>query len=162
MRYPEFGDFCDVAASVLSMSPEQVSRLPNVGLAQSALEAPRAGFGEVEVYPTLLEKAAVLLERLGETTRCQTAANVPRSSWPASSSKRTDARLRVPIPGATYRSWSAWPLAKPDRQRSSTGWEHARARRPASNRLAAGALSQRARQAAATTLFRERDRFCLG
>jgi hypothetical protein len=56
MRYPEFGDFCDIAASVLSMSPEQVSRLPNVGVAQSAPAAPRAGFGEVEVYPTLLRR----------------------------------------------------------------------------------------------------------
>ena len=64
MHYPEFGDFCDVAASVLRISPEQVSRLPNIGLAESALAAPRAGFGEVELYPTLLEKAAVLLERL--------------------------------------------------------------------------------------------------
>jgi death-on-curing protein len=64
MLYPEFGDFCDVAATILGISPEQVARLPNVGLAQSALAAPRAGFGDVEVYPTLLEKAAVLLERL--------------------------------------------------------------------------------------------------
>ncbi|MGD0197730.1 MAG: type II toxin-antitoxin system death-on-curing family toxin [Solirubrobacteraceae bacterium] len=64
MHYPEFGDFCDVAASVLGITAEQVSRLPNVGLAQSALAAPRAGFGDVELYPTLLEKAAVLLERL--------------------------------------------------------------------------------------------------
>jgi death-on-curing protein len=64
MHYPEFGDFCDAAAGVLGITPEQVSRLPNVGLAQSALAAPRAGFGDVELYPTLLEKAAVLLERL--------------------------------------------------------------------------------------------------
>jgi death-on-curing protein len=64
MHYPEFGDFCDVAANVLGITPEQVSRLPNVGLAQSALAAPRAGFGGVELYPTLLAKAAVLLERL--------------------------------------------------------------------------------------------------
>jgi death-on-curing protein len=62
--YPEFGDFCDVAAEVLGIAPEQVANLPNVGLAESALAAPRAGFGEVEVYPTLLEKAAILLERL--------------------------------------------------------------------------------------------------
>jgi death-on-curing protein len=33
-------------------------------LAESALAAPRAGFGDVEVYPTILEKAAILLERL--------------------------------------------------------------------------------------------------
>jgi death-on-curing protein len=64
MHYPEFGDFCDAAAAVLGISPEQVSRLSDLGLAESALAAPRAGFGDVELYPTLLEKAAVLLERL--------------------------------------------------------------------------------------------------
>jgi hypothetical protein len=60
--YPEFGDFCDVAADVLGTTPEQIARFPNAGLAESALAAPRAGFGDVEVYPTILEKAAILLE----------------------------------------------------------------------------------------------------
>jgi death on curing protein len=62
--YPEFGDFCDVAADILGTTPEQIGRLPNAGLAESALAAPRAGFGDVEVYPSILEKAAILLERL--------------------------------------------------------------------------------------------------
>jgi death on curing protein len=62
--YPEFGDFCDVAAGILGTTPEQIARFPNVGLAESALAAPRAGFGDVEVYPTILEKAVILLERL--------------------------------------------------------------------------------------------------
>jgi prophage maintenance system killer protein len=62
--YPEFGDFCDVAADILGVTPEQIARLPSVGLAESALAAPRAGFGDVEVYPTILEKVAILLERL--------------------------------------------------------------------------------------------------
>jgi death on curing protein len=62
--YPEFGDFCEVAAQILGTTPEQIVRLPNTGLAESAIAAPRAGFGDTDVYPTLLEKAAVLLERL--------------------------------------------------------------------------------------------------
>jgi death on curing protein len=62
--YPEFGDFCDVAADILGTTPEQIARFPNVGLAESALAAPRAGFGDVDVYPTILEKAAIMLERL--------------------------------------------------------------------------------------------------
>lgn len=49
--YPEFGDFCDVAADILGTTPEQIARLPNAGLGESALAAPRAGFGDVEVYP---------------------------------------------------------------------------------------------------------------
>jgi death-on-curing protein len=64
VKYPEFGDFCDVAADILGTTPEQIARLPNVGLAASALAAPRAGFGDVEIYSTIPEKAAILLERL--------------------------------------------------------------------------------------------------
>lgn len=64
VTYPEFGDFCDVAAEILGTTPEQIARLPNIGLAESALAAPRAGFGDVEVYPTILEKAAILVTRL--------------------------------------------------------------------------------------------------
>jgi death-on-curing protein len=64
VSYPEFGDFCDVAAEILGTTPEQIGRLPNVGLAASALGAPRAGFGDVEAYPTILAKAAILLEHL--------------------------------------------------------------------------------------------------
>jgi death-on-curing protein len=62
--YPGFGDFCEVAADILGTTPKQIARFPNAGLAESALAAPRAGFGDVEVYPTILEKAAILLERL--------------------------------------------------------------------------------------------------
>jgi death-on-curing protein len=49
---------------ILGITPEQVARFPNVGLAASALAAPQAGFDDVDVYPSLLEKAAILLERL--------------------------------------------------------------------------------------------------
>jgi death-on-curing protein len=64
ISYPELGDFCDVAAKILGTTPEQIAILPNIGLADSALAAPHAGFGDVEIYPTLLEKAAILIERL--------------------------------------------------------------------------------------------------
>ncbi len=49
---------------MLGTTPEQIARLPNIGLADSALAAPQASFGGVEAYPTLLERAAVLLEHL--------------------------------------------------------------------------------------------------
>jgi len=62
--YLEFGDYCRIAAEILGLEPEQVAELPNIGLADSALAAPRAGFGDYEAYPTLIEKAAVLVERL--------------------------------------------------------------------------------------------------
>jgi death-on-curing protein len=62
--YVEFGDYCRIAAEVLGIEPERVAELPNIGLADSALAAPRAGFGDHDAYPTLVEKAAVLVERL--------------------------------------------------------------------------------------------------
>jgi death-on-curing protein len=78
--FPEFGDFCEVAADILGTTPEQIARFPNAGLAESALVAPRAGFGDVEVYPTILEKAAILLERLARNHPLRTATSAARSS----------------------------------------------------------------------------------
>lgn len=64
VRYPALGDFCETAAQILGTTPSQIARLPNIGMAESALAAPRAGFDEQEAYPRLEEKAAILLERL--------------------------------------------------------------------------------------------------
>ena len=62
--YPSLGDYLRVAADQLGTTTEQIARLPRIGLAESALASPRAGFGDHEAYPTLIEKAAVLLEHL--------------------------------------------------------------------------------------------------
>jgi death on curing protein len=60
----ELGDFCEIAAEVLGTTSEQIARLPRIALADSALASPRVGFGEEDAYPSLLEKAAVLIEHL--------------------------------------------------------------------------------------------------
>lgn len=62
--YLELGDYCEIAAELLGTTPEQIAELPNIGLAASALAVPRSGFGDQDAYPTLIEKAAVLIERL--------------------------------------------------------------------------------------------------
>jgi death-on-curing protein len=62
--YLELGDYCRIAAEVLGTTPEQIARLPRIALADSALASPRAGFGDHDAYPTLIEKAAVLIEHL--------------------------------------------------------------------------------------------------
>lgn len=62
--YVTFGDYCRIAAEVLGTTAEQVARLPRIALADSALASPRAGFGDQDAYPTLIEKAAVLVEHL--------------------------------------------------------------------------------------------------
>jgi death-on-curing protein len=62
--YVTFGDYCRIAAVVLGTTPEQVARLPRIALADSALASPGASFGDHDAYPTLTEKAAVLVEHL--------------------------------------------------------------------------------------------------
>lgn len=64
VHYLELGDYCRIAAEILGLEAEQVAELPNIGLADSALAVPRAAFGDHEAFPTLLEKAAILVERL--------------------------------------------------------------------------------------------------
>lgn len=64
VSYVTFGDYCRIAAEVLGTTPEQIARLPRIALADSALASPRAGFGDQDAYPTLIEKAAVLVEHL--------------------------------------------------------------------------------------------------
>ncbi len=61
---PTLADFMEAAAVILETAPEQIERLPGLGLAESALEAPFAGFGEADAYPTLLDQATVLITHL--------------------------------------------------------------------------------------------------
>jgi len=62
--YLELGDYCVIAAELLGTTPDQVARLPRIALADSALSTPQTGFGGQDAYPTLIEKAAVLVEHL--------------------------------------------------------------------------------------------------
>lgn len=49
-----------IAEAVLDLPAETLARLPRLGLADSALKAPAAGFGEVEAYVDFGTKVAVL------------------------------------------------------------------------------------------------------
>jgi len=59
-RYLDLVDYLLIAESVLEIPAEQLAQLDRLGLAESALNAPAAGFGEVEAYPDFESKAAVL------------------------------------------------------------------------------------------------------
>ena len=61
---PTLTDFVEAAAVILETDQSQIERLPGLGLAESALAAPFAGFGDAEAYPTLLDRAAVLITHL--------------------------------------------------------------------------------------------------
>jgi death on curing protein len=61
---PTLEHFVLAAAHALQRDPDSVRAAVRVALAESALAAPFAGFGAHEQYPTLAEKAAVLIERV--------------------------------------------------------------------------------------------------
>lgn len=64
MWRPTLEDFVAATCVVLDIDVDQAERLPGLPLAESALEAPFAGFGDEDAYPGLELKAAVLLEHL--------------------------------------------------------------------------------------------------
>ena len=63
-EYLDLADYLLIAEVVLGVPAEAIARWPGVGLAESALEAPAMGFGGVEFYPDVIDKAAVLCVRL--------------------------------------------------------------------------------------------------
>jgi death on curing protein len=65
-RYPTLEDYLHTAAYVLDLPVETVIKATRIELAESALHAPQAGWGDVEFYPHFAMKAAVLLVRLAK------------------------------------------------------------------------------------------------
>ncbi len=63
-EYLDLADYVLIAEIVLGAPAETIARWPGIGLAESALHAPEMGFGGVEFYPDLFDKAAVLCVRL--------------------------------------------------------------------------------------------------
>ena len=53
-----------IAAVVTGIDGRTLSRASRVDRLDSALHAPQAGFGDEEFYPSLVEKAAVLVVRI--------------------------------------------------------------------------------------------------
>ena len=64
VHYLDLADFLAIAELILDVPAEQISKISRLELAESALHAPAASFGEVEFYPGLATKAAVLCTRI--------------------------------------------------------------------------------------------------
>ena len=58
------GDYIEIAIEVTGLPRATIERLAKLDLADSALHAPSAGFGDIDLYPDFVDKAAVLLNRL--------------------------------------------------------------------------------------------------
>ncbi|MFI5037567.1 MAG: hypothetical protein ACHP93_03730, partial [Solirubrobacterales bacterium] len=65
MRRIELGDFLLIAEIHSGIDANRLARIPRVvSLAEAALAAPFAGFGDFEVFPTLHERAAIYCSRI--------------------------------------------------------------------------------------------------
>jgi death on curing protein len=65
-EYLELADYLAIAAEITSLDEQTITKVTKLDLADSALHAPAAGFGEVELYPDFIEKAAVLVTHLAK------------------------------------------------------------------------------------------------
>ena len=61
MIYLELDDVLAIACEVLELGVDEILRVTDLGLADSAVARPQAGFGDQEFYPTIEAKAASLL-----------------------------------------------------------------------------------------------------
>ncbi len=66
IRYVELADYLAIAAEITGLDPATLTRVAKLGLAESALHAPSAGFGETEFYPDFIDKAHVLSVHLAK------------------------------------------------------------------------------------------------
>jgi death-on-curing protein len=66
VRYVELADYLAIAAEITGLDTPTLIRVTKVDLAESALHAPAAGFGETEFYPDFIDKAAVLIVHLAK------------------------------------------------------------------------------------------------
>ena len=66
VEYLDLADFVAIAAEVTGLDTATVMKLASLDLADSALHAPAAGFGDTEFYPDFIDKAAVLIVRLAK------------------------------------------------------------------------------------------------
>lgn len=64
IRYIDLVDYVAIAAEVTGLDVATVMKVANLDLADSALHAPAAGFGDTDLYPDFVDKAAVLVVRL--------------------------------------------------------------------------------------------------
>lgn len=66
VAYVDLVDYVAIAAEVTGLDVDAVMRVAKLDLADSALHAPAAEFGDTEFYPGFVDKAAVLVVRLAK------------------------------------------------------------------------------------------------
>lgn len=64
VEYLDLADYIAIGAAVTGLDLQTVMNVTNHDLADSALHAPAAGFGDTDLYRDFVDKAAVLIVRL--------------------------------------------------------------------------------------------------
>jgi death-on-curing protein len=104
IKYLDLADYLAIAAEITGLDVRTLTTVTRLSLADSALHAPSAGFGDVELYPDFVDKAAVLLVRL--TNNHPLLDGNKRAAWVAM-------RLFVAVNGW---DWRTRPTAMTPRQ----------------------------------------------
>jgi death-on-curing protein len=116
VEYVDLADYLAIAVEVTGLDTDTVARVAKIPLADSAQHAPEAGFGDTDLYPEFVEKAAVLVERLAKNHPLPDGNK--RSAWVA-------LRLFVEINGW---SWDPSPSIDDAEQAvlaiASGDWDH--------------------------------------
>jgi death-on-curing protein len=95
VEYVDLVDYIAIAAEVTGLDVETVMRVSRLDLADSALHAPAAGFGETEFYPDFVVKGAVLIVHLAKNHPLPDGNK--RAAWVAM-------RLFIELNGWTWRA----------------------------------------------------------
>jgi death on curing protein len=93
ISYVDLVDYLAIAPELTGLDTPTLQRVTRIELAESALHAPAAGFGETEFYPDFIDKAAVLLVRLAKNHPLPDGNK--RAAW-------VSMRLFVEINGCTW------------------------------------------------------------
>jgi len=75
VEYVELADYLAIAAEVTGLDIETIIKVTKLDLADSALHAPAAGFGETELYPDFVERPPCSWCGSSRTIRCRTATS---------------------------------------------------------------------------------------
>jgi death-on-curing protein len=66
VEYLDLADYLAIAEAITGFDDVTLMKVANLDLADSALHAPSAGFGDTDFYPDFVDKAAVLIVRLAK------------------------------------------------------------------------------------------------
>lgn len=86
VEHLDLSDFLAIAAAVTGLDIDTIIKITDLNLADSALHAPAAGFGDTDFSPDFVDKAAVLVVRLARNHPLPRASGTRSTRPPGSAS----------------------------------------------------------------------------